>query len=254
MTTNKLYQMLLLCSAVTAIGLLLFSCTTTEEDDSILLEEEQIVEEPAPPEPSWADGIITITTGNYQTVGALADALANKPNFGAISIMRRTLQKPDFPMSGEPGTTDVTVVTLKEAGFTEPATLEEIRERYRELGYRPLTLEEAVEFRLQFTDQPDVSEPSLTEEERTWSSVFVLVSEQDAYYMGSKSIITGVKSKYIPQICRSRYGGEQFGYSFGILAIHIPADTTFDPQTTPNPDARGIIKKIGSGFACAIIQ
>lgn len=242
--TSMTFIMVILAASLTSC-----SPDTIEEYED---EEVQVTEEPAPPEPSWADGIITITTGNYQTGGGLRNALANKPNFAAVSIMSRTLQKPDFPMSGEPGTTNVTVVTLKEAGFTEPATLEEIRERYRELGYRPLTLEEAVELRLQFTDQPDITDPNLTEEERKWSSMFVLVSEQDAYYVGHKSITTGTKLKYIPHLHQSRYG-ERYGYGFGIFATHIPADTTFDPQATPDLHGNKI-KWIGSSFACAIIQ
>lgn len=59
-----------------------------------------------------------------------------------------------FPLSKERYTIDVTVISMLEAGMEEPATIEEIRERYRELGYRPMTAEEVFYLRLQFTDQP----------------------------------------------------------------------------------------------------
>ena len=51
---------------------------------------------------------------------------------------------------------DVVVVSMLEAGLYEPTRIAEIRERYKELGYRPLTTRRAAELRLQFSHQPTI--------------------------------------------------------------------------------------------------
>ena len=119
MTIGKLYQILLLCTAVVATGLL-FSCATAEDNNPLVEEEEieevQIEEEVITPEPSWADGIVTITTGRYQSIDDLAFAIKKKRNFYMI-FDSPNLRRMDIPMPSEAKTVDITAITLEEAGF-----------------------------------------------------------------------------------------------------------------------------------------
>ncbi|MDE0634988.1 MAG: hypothetical protein OXI43_03930 [Candidatus Poribacteria bacterium] len=248
MTTNKLYRaILLLCATVAVMSFL--SCATDEEDDTIL-EEVVIQPEPKkpspPPGPDWADNIITIRTGRYQTGLQLLQALDNKWNFAARRRMRWDLADPDFPMSKSPGgVVDVTIVTLLEAGFKKPVTIHQIRERYRELGYRPLTLEEAVELRLQFTDQPDSSEKKPTEQERHWSYFFVLISEEDAEFLLGDILL----------LYRSSYRRE-FGEEFGIAPTSA-GRRKFNPFSVLEPSHFSLIRDMNElpiSFACVKVK
>ena len=101
-------------------------------------------------EPRWADGVLTITVGNYQYSGELFSAMEDR-----YIVMSRSIETYlGFPMSSTKRSVDVAVVKLLDVGFSQPVTIEKIRKRFSELGYRPLTLEEAFELRRQFTDQP----------------------------------------------------------------------------------------------------
>ena len=57
----------------------------------------------------------------------------------------------------DPYTVDIAVISMKQAGFEEEATVSEIVARYEELGYRPLSRQEVASLRYYFTDQPNVS-------------------------------------------------------------------------------------------------
>ena len=83
------------------------------------------------------------------------DLLLARKNFVISAGVRVTVADENFPMSGVRKTVEVTVLTLQEAGMTKPSTIEEIRKQFKELGYRPLTLEEAVTIRVDFRNQPD---------------------------------------------------------------------------------------------------
>ena len=238
MTIGKLYQILLLCTAVVATGLL-FSCATEENP---LTEEEEVeeveIEEVVIPEPSWADGIVTITTGNYQNIHDLIFAVRKKRNF--YMPFGKSLIDMDIPLPSEPKTVDIAAVTLEEAGFTERVTLEEIRERFRQLGYRPLTMEEVIEFRLQFEDQPDTAQEDLTEEARKWSWVFILPGES-----GSK------KRPLLLSMLRSSLR-DNIGQGFSLGSIY---GVTFDPYVKNTWKKSWFADtKPGSVFACAIIK
>ena len=101
--------------------------------------------------PRWADGILTITVGNYQNSWEMHRRMQDRD-----IVMDSAIDTyiGNFPMSRTEKSVDVAVVKLLDVGFSQPVTIEEIRQRFSELGYRPLTLEEAVELRLQFNDQP----------------------------------------------------------------------------------------------------
>ena len=158
MTIGKLYQILLLCTAVVATGLL-FSCTTAEEDDSLLLEtEEEVIEKPAKPKPDWYDGVMTITVGRFETREEIVAEL-EKNDFHVGISTEGDIMDENFTITPpeEQYTIDVAVVTMPEVGLTEPATKAEIEERFQENGYLPLTPEEIIEIRLRLKDQPDTS-------------------------------------------------------------------------------------------------
>ncbi|MCY4577403.1 MAG: hypothetical protein OXB96_03230, partial [Candidatus Kaiserbacteria bacterium] len=165
----KVVCTLMIITLMTAV----ISCSPdrVEEPEEILLPE--IAEEPEP-EYSWSDGVVTITTGNYKTSEELVKAINNRVGLMEVSWgAERALPEGGFPMSRQKKSVDVTVVTLLEAGFTELVTLPEIIERYRQLGYRPLTLEEAFELRMQFEDQPNCTD----EPENKWGTFYTLLSE-----------------------------------------------------------------------------
>ena len=239
MTIGKLYQTLLLCTAVVVTSIL---CSCAAEDNNPLteeVEEEVEIEEVTKPEPSWADGIVTITTGNYQNLDDLIFAVRKKRNFH-MTLGKVDLINMDIPLPSEPKTVDITAITLEEAGFTERVTLEEIRERFRQLGYRPLTMEEVIEFRLQFEDQPDIAQEDLTEEARKWSRVLILLNESGSE---KRPPLLGMARSSL----RDNVGeGFMLGTAFGV---------TFDPYVKNTWKKSWFAKtQNGSVFACAIIK
>lgn len=250
--TAKVYKTVLLLCTITAI--ILFSSSCAEKDDVLLEEpEEEVVEELIQPELSWADGIVTITVGRYQTGDDLVDAIQNKPNFLVASGAPTSIHRANIRMSQELKTVDITVVTLEEAGFSgNPVTLEQIISRFQQLGYRPLTIEEALEFRLQFTDQPDVGQADLTEEERKWGDMFALLSVQDALSLciGNDGKMTGEQD--LLSIYRNALMG--FGEHFGITGYS--AEEGFDPhiKSVQVKLFDSSTARYGSNFACAIIK
>ncbi len=223
-----------------------------EEAEETLLTPEPIPE----PEPHWADGIIEIETGRFQTGTEMLRALEKPNNINASLDIRFLLSKPDFPMSRQKKTIKVTVVTLLEAGFTEPATLPEIRKRFKQIGYRPLTLEEAIEIRLQFVDQPDRPKeynydaqragfiPPPPKRDRTPKSkldAFHTLMESDEDFLG------------LVKVFRITRNSDWDKYDQG-LCIAISTKNTFDPfapeYTFERAAGGGIF--VGARFACAI--
>lgn len=101
-------------------------------------------------EPDWTDGVLTITIGKYQDVWEMYEKLKDR------RIISNSLSSymENVSLSRSPKRVDVTVVQLLDIGFSQPVTLEEISNRFSELGYRPLTLEEAIELSIHFYNQP----------------------------------------------------------------------------------------------------
>ena len=171
MTLQRSFFMLL---AVGMTALVLFGCSSDGEEEDILAPEDE-VEEVVDPEPpmGWDGGRnIRVMVGG-KTEKELYDELYEKEllfaNFLTLSrtgkwgrVMRWEGRRSysyhpfyhPFPLSEEQYIIDVTVISMLEAGMDKPATIEEIRARYREIGCRPMTAEEVFYLRLQFTDQP----------------------------------------------------------------------------------------------------
>ena len=241
---NKLYRtaLLFLCTMV----MIVFSSSCAEKDDVLLEEPEeeaQTIEEPTLPEPSWADGVVTITVGRYQEKEALMQAIRDKENFVMHDNLSTTLHKIDVPMAKERKTVDIAVITLEEAGFSEKVTQEQITRRFRQLGYRPLTIEEVLEFRLQFEDQPDLSAKHLTEEERKWGQVITLLSKQDADALNGSNIKGGI----LLSLYRVSYW-DIFREGFCV--------STISPQYF-NPHDKNIVRTVGqrgNSFAGVVIK
>ena len=130
--------------------------------------------------PEWTDGVITITAGRFKDRSKLQALFRNagwkssNPHFEGFADEEVTL--PVFPMAQQTYTVDIAIVPVSEVGIEKSATIETIREQYLEYGYRPLTLEEMYELRLQLADQ---SEDSCVEE--STSAFHVLLSGDDIY-------------------------------------------------------------------------
>lgn len=147
--------------------------------------EDIIVPEPEPepePEPDWVDNILTIKIGRSQT-GAQLLGRFNHSKCGISPNTKDWLSHPDFPMAKRHYTIEVAVISMPEVGMTKPATTAEVQKRYKDVG-RPLTMEEAIELRLQFTDQPDM----MTGHEM--ANFFVLPSdaERDVRFAGTEDV------------------------------------------------------------------
>lgn len=204
-----------LLAVLTAISLAACSPDIEEKGEVLTLTTEDLY---SPPEPHWADGTITIETGQHETGESMVDALDDRRNFHAFSAsLRIALSKKGLKMSKEKRTVEVTVLTLGEAGFTELATLKEIRKRFEEMGCRPLTLEEAVMTRLDFVDQPDIKRVN-----HKMTNFFTLLSEEDGYFLGRQEKEKVLKIKR--DSTRDKYGE---GY---LLSFALMKNNMFGPQ------------------------
>ena len=146
-----------LLSAVSVLSAALFLTACSE---STGVEEEVIAlpkpEPPPPPEPDWADNEMTIMI--RVKTGAELLAELREGGFTLNRWMPEGISGPDFLTTKRPYTAKVSVITMKEMGLdSEYVRTEEIRERYKELGYEFFTFQEAIELRLHLHDQPDTS-------------------------------------------------------------------------------------------------
>ena len=222
-------------------------------------------------EPDWADGVLTITVGNYQTGAEMLGAL--KRRYVSISRSLGTyLTRPDFPMSRAKKSVDVAVVPLLEdvVGFEEQVTMEEIRKRYRELGYRPLTLEEAVELRLQFSDQPSDDRFKYSDDGLFMSGFTALLSEESSRFLRAcvdRSIVGLVgyapcdedKDKDIEEFLNgtlqiANFNDFSLDWQRGGRSIRIlwfSEETLFNPYN-PYYFTRNDFERVESVFACVL--
>ena len=165
---------------VTLVALASLVACSPDRVEERVAEEEGTPLTPGPiPElkPVWDGGTITITAGNFATGEDMARAIRNRRDIDANKRLMKMLSENSVPMSREKRTVAITVMTLLEVGFDKPVTITEIRERFRELGCRPLTIQEALELRLQFQDQPD------TKTGHKMSAFYVLLSEEETELM-----------------------------------------------------------------------
>ena len=224
---------------VSVMPFLVVGCSPDVEEEP----EEMVVEEPElPPKPDWDDGTMTVTIGTYDDNAHLARVLKQAKNTTVHTRLLVAAADPNLvPLKKK--TVEVAVVTLLEAGFTEPATKEEIRARYQYLGYRPLTAQEVIELRLQFKDQPG------TKTGHRMSTFFVLLSEEDSERLfvdgddGSMAIWRNTLRDVI---------GE--GYGVGSLS-HPKKINPHSPEITFPGGFRGKeLRNTGTRFACVITK
>ena len=207
--------------------------------------------------PRWADGILTITVGNYQNSWEMHRQMQDR-----YIVMGSSIETyiGNFPMSRTEKSVDVAVVKLLDVGFSQPVTIEEIRQRFSELGYRPLTLEEAVELRLQFTDQPS--------EDVLMNGFTVLLSEESMQLLPRCVLGEGDFGKIIGPCDEDKEIEEILGGTLQIvntpqriglgwqrmgLALRVQwffEDTLLDPYDLSNSD--NIFTRALSKFACVM--
>ena len=189
-----------------------------EERETIITEEQIPSETPSFQGPHWMDGTITVRTGVYETGAEMARAIDNRRNF-IIPTSGVRMAIMEIPMSKVPGETEVTVLTLREAGMTGTPTIAEVREHFRKEGYRPLTMEEAVMIRLDFTDQPE------TRTKHKMSKFETLLSREDGLSIGWQG------NEWTFHIARSAGGdpiGQGYEIGFGqIYGGNVSLETAF---------------------------
>lgn len=132
---------------------MLAGCSPDIEEDEHTEEKVSVVEM-AETEPDWADGTMTITVGRFETRWRMFNEMEKSFQIhpwteNDIRSAKRTLTPPD-----QQYTVDIVILSMEEVGINRFANITEIAERFRELGYRPPTPEEAMEIRLHLEDQP----------------------------------------------------------------------------------------------------
>ena len=245
-------QYTLIVSVVLAAMVTFVACSPDRIEEDV---EETVLLPEVEPEPDWVDGVVTIQVGRFQTGAEMLEKLESMGNHVVNFILKESLSKPEFPMSHQLRTVEVAVVTLLEAGFDKPVTLDEIRERYRELGYRPLTLEEAVELRIQFTDQPPkviYDYVEAVDKMNKMGEFNVLMTKREARliydYLNTRA--TEPRIKLYRSVTLDKYG-EGYGISASTTISELlnPLDENLKASSWED------LEKIRSTrFACAIIE
>lgn len=217
----------------------------------------------------WVDRVVSVTVGNHQSGWELFESLKKSHINGYITLSEGIgtyLGKRDFPMSGAKKSVDVAIVALSDVGFSQPVTIKEIRKRYSELGYRPLTLEEAFELGRQFHNQPSDSDDVFM------SAFTVLLSEESMQFIGAcverSNSDFGTLLEYEHGPCENEIGETWNGFIEIInsndiinlrwqrrgraVRIHLyPKERLFTPYDAMN-SALDIRKRTRSKFACVI--
>ena len=155
-------------------AILITSLIACSPDSVEEVETEPAETEMTPPQPDWADGTITITTGRGDSEASLLAGL-EASRCQASVVLKNILfdENPatHVPVSQIEREIEVSIVLMTEVGATRPMEMPEVIKYYRAAGYRPVTLEEAIELRIQFWDQPYISEEKV-------SAFFALLSEE----------------------------------------------------------------------------
>ena len=144
---------------VAVLFLTITACSPDIEEGEGMLEEISEATEMLPPvpEPDWVDNTITITVGRFETHREMLSKMKESFLVGRTTEYDLTNQNIPLTPTDQQYTVDITVMELKEAGFDAPTTISEVRNRFKELGMRPLTQEEAMEVRLHLPDQPSTA-------------------------------------------------------------------------------------------------
>ena len=115
--------------------------------------------EPSPPH--WEDGTVTISIGRYKTARELYDAVQAAGMHIGDNVTEDLFRNGDFPLDGKKRSVEISVVSMVDIGMGmgrhRSALLDEVWTQFWEKGYRPLSIEESLELRRQFTNQPPVS-------------------------------------------------------------------------------------------------
>ena len=143
--------------------------TTVDGVTTVHHERTPDVFQPKPePQPDWADNIVTITVGRFDKKDDMVSEfrIQRKKGMTVDAGMGYWMDIPE-PHRGEfwekfritppedAYTVGITLISMRDAGFKEPATIAEVKDRIIEMGFEPITYEEAHEIRLQLKDQPD---------------------------------------------------------------------------------------------------
>ena len=221
----------------------LIGCSTDTEEEAVTTEEELLP--PPPPEPHWADGTVEIEVGVYKTGKGLVSALENRENIHANRLIRHHLSKKEMPMMSKVRKrVEVTVATLLEAGFTkESVTIEEVREKYKENGYRPLTIEEGIMLRLGFTDQPDMKKS-----DHKMVSFFGLLSKEDSEFF---SDMEGIQRIFFLYRSSAR---DRYGEGYGLYTRNVTERKFYPHGDEEYHQDAAKTDFLGTRFACVKIK
>ena len=213
--------------------------------------------EPKHAAPDWADNVITLTVGRFETKEEMVAAFGKKEKLEGMSLrsnLHNWVDSPKFRVGRtweefritppeQAYQVDITLISMQDAGFKKPATIAEVRDRIIEMGYEPITKEETYEIRLQLKDQP-----SWKETRHRWSVFWSLPPSEEA---------------------RRMYGGKEvsheifnWGRKFGIQPYvyqRLGKEIRNDYLLAPSEEFRGVKgrgewgdREINPRFACAI--
>ena len=220
------------------------SCSPDRVEEEVAEEETLLTAETPMLElkPLWDDGTITITTGNFATGESIVRAFERRRSTHlGRQWLKKMLKEGVVPIEQGKRTIEIVVMTLLEAGFDEPATIAEIRRRFREIGYRPLTIQEAMELRLQFDDQPS------TKTGHKMSAFFVLLSEEET------RLIQIDEEDISIALVKNEYGYDHDRYIIG-LYMHPKEIDPHSPEITFDKNGFRVSRNTGTRFAGVTIK
>ena len=226
--------------------------TTVDGVTTVHHERAPDVFQPKPePQPDWADNVVTITVGRFDTKEDMVSEFRKKKEEGMIldcgmgfwvntsEHHRGEVWEESWITEPEDAyTVGITLINMQDAGFKKPATIAEVRDRIIEMGFEPITFEEAHEMRLQLKDQPDWRTTK-----HPWSNFKSLPLEEEMRRIyGGKEIslmIRNLDEKYSTGI----YTYQELGPGIRNDELLIPSEEFREqsPRGSRNPN-----------FACAI--
>lgn len=199
------------------------------------------------PQPDWADNVITLTIGRFNAKEGIVAEFRRLEEEGMIidGVMKHWLTTPeDFRGRSWEGfwttppenayTVGITLISMQDAGFKEPATIAEVRDRIIQMGFEPITFEEAYEIRLQLKDQPS---------QGPWSYLISLPMEEEIRRMaGGKEVSVTVFNS-----------GKKYGVS-GYIYQAVGPGAKNDELIIPSEEFReqSPHSAVNPSFACAI--